>query len=266
MAKFKIQKSTTTNQYFDSTNVVGGVGGNTGISGTQIQVQGYVTGGNQSTGSILRQKGKGKFLINDSTAVQDENILANQGYLIIDANNTNWAHFGGPAVATNGDIFTATRADATVSTNGQVNLLGVCTFVNKAAGSLAQGEMSIQANSATIATATVTNVSVGSTTYAYVTYLNANVTGPVKPYVGQTLAGTGISGVVTIASITNGGTSSNANVSFSSQSVANAAAVTLTVQNYIARLRNKTATDFAGNKANWTFNAPTSTTIQIPGA
>ena len=266
MAKFKIQKSATVNQYADATNVVGGTGGLTSITGTQVQVQGYVTSGIQTNGSILRQKGKNKFLINDSTTIQDEYIATGNAYVITLVSNTNWAYFGGPQNAVAGDIFTATRGDSTVSTGGQVNLLGVCSLVNKPAGSLAQGEMSLNVNTAVITTATITNVSAGSTTYAYVTFLNANVAGPAYPYVGQTLYGTGITGTVTIASINKGATSSNANVSFSSQSVANAAAVTLTAHSYAARLTNKTVTDFAGNKANWTFSAPTATTFQISGA
>jgi len=95
MAKFKIQKSATVNVGFDSTAAIGGTGGLTSISGNQIQVKVYLTGGSQgANGSILRQKGKGRFLVTDGTYT------------------------------------------------------GVCTFVNKAAGSLAVGEMSITATPA----------------------------------------------------------------------------------------------------------------------
>ena len=89
MAKFKIQKSATVNV---GPGIVGGNGGLTSIDGNQIQCKVYLDGGSQgANGSILRQRGRGKFLVTDGTRV------------------------------------------------------GVCTLVNKAAGSLAVGEMSIQA-------------------------------------------------------------------------------------------------------------------------
>jgi hypothetical protein len=99
MAKFKIQKSATVNVGFDSTAAIGGTGGLTSISGNQIQVKVYLNGGSaNSNGSILRQKGKGRFLVTDGTRT------------------------------------------------------GVCTFVNKAGGSLAVGEMSLTATTSAPAT------------------------------------------------------------------------------------------------------------------
>jgi len=92
MAKFKIQKSATVNVGFDSTATIGGTGGLTSTTGNQIQAKVYLDGGSQgANGSILRAKGRGKFLVTDGTYT------------------------------------------------------GVCTLVNKAGGSLAVGEMSIQA-------------------------------------------------------------------------------------------------------------------------
>lgn len=68
MAKFKIQKSATVNVGFDQSAVIGGTGGLTGISGNQIQAKVYLTGGSQgANGSILRSKGRGKFLVTDGT-------------------------------------------------------------------------------------------------------------------------------------------------------------------------------------------------------
>ena len=68
MAKFKIQKSATVNVGFDSTAAIGGTGGLTSISGNQIQVKAYPYGGStNSNSSILRAKGKSKFLITDGT-------------------------------------------------------------------------------------------------------------------------------------------------------------------------------------------------------
>ena len=67
MAKFKIQKDTAVNSGFSSTGVIGGTGGLTSISGTQIRPNVYVTGGSATFGSILAQKGKSKFLVTDGT-------------------------------------------------------------------------------------------------------------------------------------------------------------------------------------------------------
>jgi hypothetical protein len=67
MAKFKIQKDTAVNSGFDSSAVIGGTGGLTTISGTQIRPNVYVTGGSTTYGSILAQKGKSKFLVTDGT-------------------------------------------------------------------------------------------------------------------------------------------------------------------------------------------------------
>lgn len=67
MAKFKIQKSATVNVGFDSTATIGGTGGLTGISGNQIQVKAYPDGGSAANASIIRAKGKSKFLVTDGT-------------------------------------------------------------------------------------------------------------------------------------------------------------------------------------------------------
>ena len=76
MGKFKIQKSATVNQYFDATNVIGGTGGLTTISGTQIRPNVFVTG-SAGYGSILAQKGRGKFLVQDSNNNRGQCTLAN---------------------------------------------------------------------------------------------------------------------------------------------------------------------------------------------
>ena len=92
MGKFKIQKSDTVNQYFDVGNVVGGTGGLTSIAGTQIRPNVYITGASLGVGSILRQKGKGRFLVNDGTdtgvctftTVPPANLAAGQMSLAVD--------------------------------------------------------------------------------------------------------------------------------------------------------------------------------------
>jgi hypothetical protein len=67
MAKFKIQKSATVNVGFDQSAVIGGTGGLTSISGNQIQVKAYPYGGSAGNASILRSKGRSKFLVTDGT-------------------------------------------------------------------------------------------------------------------------------------------------------------------------------------------------------
>lgn len=67
MAKFKIQKSATVNVGFSSSGQSGGTGGLTGIEGNQIQARVYLPGGAAANGSILRAKGKNKFLVTDGT-------------------------------------------------------------------------------------------------------------------------------------------------------------------------------------------------------
>lgn len=69
MAKFKIQKSVTVNVGFDQSAVIGGTGGLTSISGNQIQVKAYPYGGSAANASIIRAKGKSKFLVSDGTNV-----------------------------------------------------------------------------------------------------------------------------------------------------------------------------------------------------
>jgi len=81
MGKFKIQKSASVNVGFDFNNSVegsllGGTGGNTNITGSQIQVYAnvaafYANGNPQyhavSTAYIVAGRGRGKFLVNDGT-------------------------------------------------------------------------------------------------------------------------------------------------------------------------------------------------------
>lgn len=81
MGKFKIQKSATVNAGFDFNgsvdgSVIGGTGGNTSITGDQVQVYAnvaafYPNGNPQfhstTTAFIVAGRGRGKFLVNDST-------------------------------------------------------------------------------------------------------------------------------------------------------------------------------------------------------
>ena len=215
MAKFKIQKTATTNQYFDSTNVIGGVGGLTSIGGTQIRPNVYVSGASSATyGSILDQKGRAKFLVTDGT------------------------------------------------------YKGQCTLQNLPNIGLSAGQMSIGVDTSVISYANISNGGVSSsTTYAYVNYLTANVSGVHVPAAGDYLRGTGLTGNVVISTVAVVGSVSNANVTISSQTVANVSnQASIYAGGYAARLTNKFVTDFGGNKYQWTFNNPTSTTVRVPGA
>jgi hypothetical protein len=211
MAKFKIQKDTYVNQGFDSSAVIGGTGGLTSISGTQIRPNVYVTGGSLSLGSILAQKGKSKFLVTDGTYT------------------------------------------------------GQCTLVNIPAANLSAGQMSIGVDTAT-AVGNANSFVGGATTYAYVTFATTTLAGVSTPAAGQYVRGTGLSGNVIISSYAVANGLANANVAFSSQTVSNVAATTFYIGGYAARLTNKAVLDYDNNEYFWTFSAPTSTTVRIPGA
>jgi len=72
MAKFKIQKSATVNVGYDFNSSVGGTGGNTGISGTQLLVYANVdttpTYHAVRTAFVVAARGRNTFLVNDGTA------------------------------------------------------------------------------------------------------------------------------------------------------------------------------------------------------
>jgi len=100
-------------------------------------------GAGAHNGVILRQKGSRKFLVQDTTAIQDESIVAGNAYIITVLSNTNWQALGAGPTAAVGDIFTATVSGAGLTTNGVVNLVGQCVLKKQAIGSLTVGNMSI---------------------------------------------------------------------------------------------------------------------------
>ena len=145
---------------------------------------------------------------------------------------------------------------------------GQCTLQNLPNANLSSGQMSIGVDTAYITYANV-NAAAGSQTYGYITYLTANVTGPKTVAAGDYIRGTSITGNVVVTTVTANATTlqTNANVTFSSQSVTNASnASGLYVGGYAARLSNKFVRDFNSNKFQWTFGNPTATTVRIPGA
>ena len=214
MAKFKIQKSATVNQYFDATNVIGGTGGLTSIAGNQIRPNVYVVGGSAGAGSILLQKGRAKFLVQDGSGNK-----------------------------------------------------GQCSLANLPQANLVAGQMSIVVDTAVISYANTAPIG-GTTSYAYITYLTANVTGVKSPTVGDYLRGTGITGNVIINSIAVVGPQSNANVTLGIAQTVSSSTNVVTVYSggYTQRLTNKFVMDYNNNEYQWKFTDPTATTARIPGA
>lgn len=91
-------------------------------------------------GRILRQKGARKFMVVDSTTIQDEGILSGNSYMILSVGSTNWQAIGAPVGAVAGTIFTAT-ANGTNSGNGTALLVGTCVLSND--GTPTAGNMAI---------------------------------------------------------------------------------------------------------------------------
>ena len=141
---------------------------------------------------------------------------------------------------------------------------GQCTLNNLPAANLSSGQMSIGVDTAVV-TGNANSFVGGATTYAYITFATTTLAGPTTPAVGDYVRGTGIlaNAVISSYSVSNG--LGNANVTISSQTVSNVAATTFYIGGYAARLSNKFVIDFNGNKYQWKFTDPTSTTVRIPG-
>jgi hypothetical protein len=273
MAKFQIHKATNVNQYFDATEAstgVGGVGGLLTISGAQLSPYVYIQGGTKGApGFIMRSKGRGKFLMGDSTALYPNAMTNGNAYVIQSNGNTNFELWQNHGTTSTGDIFTAMASLPNDRSTGQVNLLGVCTLTNVGVGNLSAGQASLPINLSSF-TANVGNLGVsGNTTFISVIWSNANVNGVSKPTVGTLLANSslGVLGNATITSIATYGTNgSNANVSIYSQTVANVTSTTANAIVYGARLTNKFVTDFNGYKYIWGNGSPTASIVQLPTA
>ena len=154
----------------------GVTGGSTGQSGSQVLARVKIGSQSEANGYILRQKGKNKFLVASTTLIQDEDIVANNSYVITDTSNTDWTFFG-LTNAANGQVFTASVNGAGLATNGVVNRVGVCTLANTANASLASDTMTVTctfANSSTFKAKTLSNHFV--TNFSDVKYLAAYTT------------------------------------------------------------------------------------------
>jgi hypothetical protein len=86
------------------------------------------TGAGVHTGRILRQKGARKFMVVDTTTLQDEDLVVGATYMILSIGGTNWSQWGAPAGYQVGTIFTCTST-GTVA-NGTALLVGTCVLVN----------------------------------------------------------------------------------------------------------------------------------------
>lgn len=87
------------------------------------------SGAGVATGRIIRQKGAHKFLVVDTTTVNDEDMVAGASYMILSLGGTNWQQMGAPAGAIAGTIFTCTATVATAST-GTALLVGTCVLTD----------------------------------------------------------------------------------------------------------------------------------------
>jgi hypothetical protein len=129
------------------TGVVGGQrGGAVSATYPVVEVQVNITlasgsGAGVNNGIILRQKGARKFFVQDLTALQDEDIIAGNAYIITSLGTTNWQALGASSTAVVGTVFTATIDGTGLTTTGTVNLVGTCVLVNSATPTA--GNMSI---------------------------------------------------------------------------------------------------------------------------
>lgn len=139
-------------------NTYGVVGGRTGLTGKQISCQVKLPGLAMGAGYIVRQRSAHKFLVAKATAINDESIVAGVTYVITLLGTTDWAALGASPDAAEGDVFTATKSGAGLTTTGQVNQCGVCVLVNLASPS-SDNTMSVTATKANSTTFRLAKIS-----------------------------------------------------------------------------------------------------------
>jgi hypothetical protein len=156
----KTSKVNGTVDYGFPSTTSGIVGGNTGQAGNQILARVKIGAQAEANGYIIRQKGKSKFLVGSVTSIQDEDIAANASYVITSLSNTDWTALGASSLPTVGEIFTAKKSGAGLTTNGVVNQVTVCTLANTANAALVANTMTVTctyANSSTFRAKTISN-------------------------------------------------------------------------------------------------------------
>lgn len=97
------------------------------------------TGAGVADGRILRQKGARKFMVVDSTVLQDEDLVVGASYMILSAGGTDWTQWGAPVGWTAGTVFTCTKTGTLA--NGTALLVGTCVLSND--GTPTVGNMAI---------------------------------------------------------------------------------------------------------------------------
>ena len=176
MAKFKIQKAATVNQGFDAVGGIGGTGGLTSISGNQIRPNVFVTG-SAGYGSILAQKGRGKFLVQDGSSNKGQCTLTNvpsanlaAGQMSIAVNTSSFAANVGNLGASGATTFAsviwsnANVAGVTSPTIGSVltgvgSITGNVTITSIASYGTNGSNANVAINSQTVANAATATVS-----------------------------------------------------------------------------------------------------------
>ena len=139
----------------------------------------------------------------------------------------------------------------------------VVSLVNKLSTELsAANTATILANVATYAGANVANIGTGgggytnNRAYAYVTWTAANVTGYSTPSTDHQLAGTGLTGNVTVVAVNS---ATNVTVSIATQTVTNAQPGTVTEGFNAARITNKFVYEWDNTKWRYWLANPYST-------
>ena len=129
----------------------------------------------------------------------------------------------------------------------------IVTLVNAQSAELSTANTAaILVNVAVIAGANVGNIGAGEQTSAYITFAAANVTGYSTPVVGYQIAGTSMSGNVTISEINSTG---NVTVTVDTQDIADEQ-VDITEGFNAARISNKYVHDWAGTKWRYFLTTP----------
>jgi len=83
-----------------------------------------------AAGYIIRQKGSRKYLVGDTTGVNDGSFVVGQAYQITSVGDTDWTSAGAPGNYGVGTVFTATSVGG--SGTGTANSVGVCVLDNDA--------------------------------------------------------------------------------------------------------------------------------------
>jgi len=115
--------------------VVGGAAPTDSPSATFPRVEVIVNIANPSgagigvaAGYIIRQKGSRKYLVGDTTGVNDGSFVVGQAYQITSVGDTDWVSAGAPGNYGVGTVFTATSVGG--SGTGTANSVGVCVLDN----------------------------------------------------------------------------------------------------------------------------------------